>query len=101
MRWTNQRCGGQGGEERQTMQQDLLHRPIQLLYPLEVCRPNPPDATTGPEISSRDTSPPEPAKEEEKTEVVHFKEAGKRSQCVTAQQADDGRKACMYQLQDI
>ena len=58
-------------------QQDLLRRPIQLLYPLEVCILNPPDATTDPEISSADTSPPEPAKEDEKTEVIHSKEAGK------------------------
>ena len=48
---------------------------------------------TDPEISSGDISPPEPAKEDEKTEVVHSKEAGKRSRRVTAQQADDRRKA--------
>ena len=72
-------------------QQDLLRRPIQLLYPLKVFHPNPPATMTDPEISSGDISPPEPAKEDEKTEVVHSKEAGKRSRRVTAQQADDRR----------
>ena len=81
-------------------QQEVLRRPIQLLYPLEVSQPmsatetetdtidkdNPPEVTTLPEEEDK-------SKESEKLK--------RRSQRITAREADDRRKACMHQLEDI
>ena len=85
---------------RRDRQQDLLHRPIQLLYPLEVCSPSPETGTVGSEELSRNASLPEV--EEKTAEHSHSgpQETRRRSQRAVAQEADERRKACMYQLQD-
>ena len=88
-------------------QQDLLRRPIQLLYPLELCCPNPPEiGTEGLEESPENVSPPGIGSTEgdENTENLHSEvpqEFRRRSRRSTARRADERRKACMHQLQDI
>ncbi len=71
-------------------QQTLLHRPIQLLYPLEVRCPN------GPEKPTNDAE--EPDTEQEADVVTEDPmETRQRTTCVAAQQC---RRACMHELED-
>lgn len=83
-------------------QQDLLRRPIQLLYPLEFHHSSSrPTETENPEEMSIEISVPElrvPAKD---THSGNSLNAPRRSGRATAQQADERRKACVYQLEDI
>ena len=89
-------------------QHDLLHQPIQLLYPIEAC--SHPDftatATEDPNQLSGAVSPSESESTDRQENTRNcipdtVREKQRCSQRATAQQADERRKACMYQLQDI
>ena len=84
----------------QNRQHSLLRRPVQLLYPLEVCSPhaaqvNSEPSNPGPETRSEldsyatDTVPDSPDQG-----------TRRRSQRDAAKQADDRRKACMIELEN-
>ena len=89
-------------------QHDLLHRPIQLLYPLEACSHSRfvETATEDSEQLSSNVSPSETESTEQEEDAGNSisETAKEKRRCprrATAQQADERRRACMYQLQDI
>ena len=87
-------------------QQVLLHRPIQLLYPLEVeCVDDEQTVHSGtedPEDSAGGIQKPPLADESTDGDgnTNNQPETQRRSRRAAAQQADERRKACMFQLED-
>ena len=84
----------------QNRQHSLLRRPIQLLYPLEVC-------SQQEDLVDMVSDEPEPQtqsqEESASTEIPQGppdQEPRRRSQRSTARQADDRRKACMLELEN-
>ena len=91
---------------RRDRHQDLLRRPIRLVYPLEVYPNSPETEIEDTENSPGNISPLELESREgdENMQNLHSgnpQETQRRSQRATAHQADERRKVCMYQLQDI
>ena len=83
-------------------QQDLLRRPIQLLYLLELCCPNPPEiGTEGPAESPENVSPPGIGSTEgdENTENLHSESRKRFEDALDApphdEQMNAGRPVCI------
>lgn len=81
-------------------QKDVLRRPIQLLYPLEITQPNSlPEGTGCQEELTND--PPLSHPNPNNTQADSSQQTvPRRSRRAAAQQADYRRRACMYSLQD-
>ena len=81
-------------------QQEVLRRPIQLLYPLEVSQPM---SATEDETATinKDDSPEVTTLPEEEDKSIESEKLKRHCQRITTRQADDHQKACMHQIQDI
>lgn len=79
-------------------QQEVLRRPIQLLYPLEVSQPM---SATEDETAINKDNPPEVTTLPEEDTSIESEGLKGRSQRITARETDDRRRACMHQLEDI
>ncbi len=92
-------------------QLELLRRPIQLLYPFEICGSSENHITPADNVESEDFSE-DPTVNNSEREVAEYSpenpadEANNSSnhrnrvRCVAAQRGDEQRKACMIQLQE-
>ena len=76
-------------------QQTLIHRPIQLLYPLEI-RDVQRDSCIGPSNGSMTDEPESQTSSQQEEGSVR-----RRSNRIAANQSDDRRRAIMLQLEDI
>ena len=77
-------------------QQTLLHRPIQLLYPLEI-RDTQPDSSIGPSNRESQTSSQQNHTE---PELEQEGSTRRRSKRISANHSDDRRRALLLQFQD-
>ena len=81
-------------------QQEFLRRPIQLLYPLEINRPNSLLEGTGNQEEPTDDQPHSHPNPNDTQSESSQQTSPRRSRRAAAQQADHRRRACMYYFQD-
>ena len=81
-------------------QQEFLRRPIQLLYPLEINRPNSLLEGTGNQEEPTDDQPHSHPNPNDTQSESSQQTSPRRSRRAAAQQADHRRRACMYSFQD-